>query len=160
MVACAALLACAAGVSSSCSKAVPQAPQAPQSPFAAITVPAAAGAFELWKGEYLVAVLNATCEDCKGTVSTLNGFVMAEGLPMLVGLVMGDDNALQEFQRQTNPVFPTTPVTPELFFQLIGEAPPRLLHIKDGVQLAFWDGEEAFAKLLKAGTLTVALMNK
>jgi len=146
------LAVCTTLLAASCSKATSH-ESSPQNPFATITIPAAAGTFELSRGEYLVAVLNSTCEDCRGTVNTLNGLMMAERLPMLVGLVMGDTSALEEFRKETTPAFPITPVTPELFFQLIGENPPRLLHIKDGVTLALWDGQKAIETLLERGTL-------
>lgn len=111
----------------------------PARPFAQFEVPAEDGVYRLGQGEYLVAMLSATCEHCQKAMEALNEVALVPELPRPVGLVLGDEETLEQFEETTQAAFPLMLVEPLTFFQFIGEAPPRLIHVRDGKQAAFWD---------------------
>ena len=113
-----------------------------QRPFAALTVSTTDGAeIRLGEGEYLVAMLSATCDECAAAVEHLNELVELKEGPPLVGLVLGSESELENFRSITKPLFPLGLVEPSLFFSLISPTapPPRFYIIKDGKEVRHWD---------------------
>lgn len=108
-------------------------------PFAQFTAPTDGGMLQLGEGEYLVAMLSATCEHCQRTTEILNRVAEIRELPEVVGLVLGNEAELERFRALTEAAFPLMRVEPEAFFRFVGQAPPRLIHVRDGREVAFWD---------------------
>ena len=103
----------------------------------------------LGDGEYLVAMLSATCEHCQASVPRLNEMATAkdhavthEPIPPLVGIMLGSEEEIQAFKDMTSPVFPTQRVETLDFFQFIDTAPPRLIYDRNGHVVQAWDWEE------------------
>ncbi len=99
------------------------------------------GAVDLGDGEYLVALLSATCDHCQASVPALNQLAFFPDLP-LVGLVLEHESGeMADFQALTAPQFPLHSLghKPLAFYKLIGDEPPRLAYVRDGRQVAHWD---------------------
>jgi len=125
------LMAAASGAPSS-----PQGPKTPDvpkdRPFAKFVVTDGNETLNLATGDYLVAMLSATCEHCQAATGILNGLTAAPGVPQIVGLMMGDKDEMQMFRDLTAPAFPVMSIDTLAFFQLIGKEPPRFYVIHDG----------------------------
>lgn len=99
----------------------------------------------LVKGEYLVAVLNLSCEHCQEAAQELaelqrNG----TDLPQVVALFFEEgDTSVAEFNTITNSDFPYQMIEVNTFFDLIGSAPPRVYWVKNGQMKQFWDTDFA-----------------
>lgn len=104
----------------------------------------------LGSGEFLVALLSTTCDHCMGWVPRLNEIAADQNLPTLVGLMWGDSTTLADFRAITSPSFPTTLISAEIFFPLIGSSPPRLIHSLSGKPIRHWDDELPGLKSLMA----------
>ncbi|MCH7958749.1 MAG: hypothetical protein IID08_01370 [Candidatus Hydrogenedentes bacterium] len=102
--------------------------------------------YNLGEGRYLVAMLNATCEHCIASVPDLNVLALSPDLPELVALMMadsGDEEAqLRQFRLETQPEFPTQLIGMLDFVEFIESAPPRLIYVKDGIEIHGWDWDE------------------
>jgi len=96
-------------------------------------------------GEYLVAVLNLSCEHCQEAAQELaelqrNGV----DLPKVVALFFEEgDTTVKQFNAKTNADFPYQMIDVNTFFDLIGSAPPRVYWIKAGEVNQFWDEDIA-----------------
>lgn len=96
-------------------------------------------------GEYLVAVLNLSCEHCQEAAQELaelqrNGV----SLPQVVALFFEEgDTTVKQFNAKTNADFPYQMIDVNTFFDLIGSAPPRVYWIKAGEVDQFWDEDIA-----------------
>mgnify|MGYP000238776156 FL=1 len=96
-------------------------------------------------GEYLVAVLNLSCEHCQEAAQELaelqrNGVA----LPQVVALFFEEgDTTVKQFNAKTNADFPYQMIDVNTFFDLIGSAPPRVYWIKAGEVNQFWDEDIA-----------------
>lgn len=96
-------------------------------------------------GEYLVAVLNLSCEHCQEAAQELaelqrNGV----SLPQVVALFFEEgDTTVKQFNAKTNADFPYQMIDVNTFFDLIGSAPPRVYWIKAGEVNQFWDEDIA-----------------
>lgn len=96
-------------------------------------------------GEYLVAVLNLSCEHCQEAAQELaelqhNGV----DLPQVVALFFEEgDTTVKQFNAKTNADFPYQMIDVNTFFDLIGSAPPRVYWIRGGEVNQFWDEDIA-----------------
>lgn len=96
-------------------------------------------------GEYLVAVLNLSCEHCQEAAQELaelqrNGVA----LPKVVALFFEEGGTtVVQFNAKTNADFPYQMIGVNTFFDLIGSAPPRVYWIKNGEVTQFWDEDIA-----------------
>jgi hypothetical protein len=123
-------------------KPIPGVAQDGERPYAQFVFDADGQHFDLGKGEYLVAMLNATCEHCRASVPALNALVETAGLPPMVALMMGNEKEFADFQAQTSPLFGAHLIEPLTFMEFIGSTPPRLSHIRDGVGVRHWDWQD------------------
>jgi hypothetical protein len=112
-----------------------------EGPFSGLNLSEGGVKLNLARGEHLVALLSATCAHCKVTVAKLNELTLIPEFPPLIGLMLGDEATLEDFKLQTSPRFPCHLIDPLVFFQLIGEVPPRLSYIRNGMVIQSWDGE-------------------
>lgn len=94
---------------------------------------------DLGEGEYLVAMLSATCEHCQASVPAMNALYNDPDLPRLVALMMGSEEDLEFFRTLTDPQFITQLVRGADFMEFIDTSPPRLLYARDGREMAAWD---------------------
>ena len=98
--------------------------------------------WDLGAGEYLVVMLSMSCEHCKSSIPALNEIAQKTGLPALVALCYEEKaGELETFREETEPLFPLYSLgnRVRLFFSLIGSEPPRLIYVKDGQQMLYWD---------------------
>ncbi len=111
-------------------------------PFAQFAFDIDKTAFDLGTGEYLVVMLNTTCEHCMESVESLNKLVSLPDFPPIVGLCFEEEpGMLEEFCEITAPLFPIYSLGDRIrtFFSLVGEAPPRFIYVRNGIQIAYWD---------------------
>ena len=104
---------------------------------------------DLGRGTYLIAMLSDSCAHCAEIVGALNRLSAEPGFPRIVGLVLGENETLKAFQATFQPSFPTRLIPVLEFFELIGDAPPRFIMIKDGWQVIYWDDEYPDAKKIR-----------
>ena len=96
--------------------------------------------YDLSQGDYLVALLSLDCSHCGEDVLTLNEYVELLGdAASIVALCLGDGDSRDAFQYDYEPVFDLFPIDSLEFFNLIGDAPPRYVYLRDGERLAQWD---------------------
>jgi len=113
-----------------------------QGPFSRYTVATDAGKLVLGQGEYLVALLSMSCEHCMASVPQLNEFVdVIPDIPIVALCWEPTEGALEEFAALSGPLFPMHSLGDNFmeFAALIGNAPPRLSYVRDGVALYSWD---------------------
>ncbi|HOS01513.1 MAG TPA: hypothetical protein PKZ01_00425 [Candidatus Hydrogenedentes bacterium] len=96
---------------------------------------------DLGEGQFLVAMLSASCEHCVASVAVLNDFGKMPGMPPVVALLMGSSSEIDAFLLQTAPEFPWLAIDALTFMTFIGSAPPRFFLVEDGRQRHFWDTE-------------------
>ncbi len=114
----------------------------PDRPFARFVFDADTGRVDLGKGNYVVAVLSATCEHCMGSIpdaNTLAGAHAQTGV-QVVGLIMGKEDEIAQFRAVTATEFPLFPIEVETFFALITREPPRYILVRDGKEVTGWEG--------------------
>ena len=117
-------------------------PLDPERPFAQFVFEEEGVPWNLGAGEYMVVMLSMTCEHCMESVTALNEMSQAPGLPSLVALCYEEKaGELEIFREKTEPLFPLYSLgnRVRLFFNLIGNEPPRLIYVKDGRQMLYWD---------------------
>lgn len=102
-----------------------------------------AGTVDLGDGEYLAALLSATCSHCMDSVPLLNELNAAEDLPDVLGLMLGQPNEIHDFEFLTEPNFPLFGIPSLQFMEHIDTAPPRLVHVRDGEALTAWEWQDA-----------------
>lgn len=108
---------------------------------------------DLTDGEYVLGVFNATCEDCQAVAKSLGTYDSSgEKRPELLFLIWGEsDEEIVEFFTLSSVRYPFARIDENLFFELIGDAPPRLYWLIDGEIRARWD-EDFIEKLNAAFT--------
>jgi uncharacterized membrane protein YphA (DoxX/SURF4 family) len=118
--------------------------------FARFTQFEKAGRVDLTEGDKLVAVFNADCEHCQETARELG--TLADGnvnFPQIYVLIFGENAAaVSAFSEKTNTHYPYHLILENEFFDLIGDAPPRVYWLQNGKIRARWDDE--FAKNILA----------
>jgi hypothetical protein len=94
---------------------------------------------DLTKGTCLVAFVSLECEHCHDLVSSLGERSRQGPLPPVYLICYGKAADAPAFLAQTNTAFRFTCVEPGVFFNYIGENPPRLYLLQNGQVRAFWD---------------------
>lgn len=106
--------------------------------------------YDLGRGDWLVAVMSATCEHCRASVPDLNALLMEDGMPAVAGLVYGEPSEIDDFRSVTQPFFPLHTISVRVFFGLIGTEPPRFYAVRDGEERAHWDDAAPSSDALRA----------
>lgn len=99
------------------------------------------GRVDLSAGENLVAVFNLDCEHCQEAATAL-GVLQQEHSSFPTTYVLYFQEGLttvSEFEHSTNTHFPHVLIDVQQYFDLIGEAPPRIYHLNEGDVNAIWD---------------------
>ncbi|GMW00356.1 MAG: hypothetical protein AMXMBFR84_14930 [Candidatus Hydrogenedentota bacterium] len=95
--------------------------------------------YDLTQGEYVVAMLSATCEHCQASVAVLNEAIALPEYPQLVAVVLGNEEEYREFEELTLPMFPTGRTDNALAFAKLqvskNYAPPSFHFVRDGVSV-------------------------
>ena len=106
--------------------------------FARFQFEAAEETIDLGTGEYLVALLSATCGHCQASVPGLNTLHEDDTLPKLVALMMGNEEEMSDFRALTGPEFITHQLPPLVFMEFMDGPPPRLVYVRDGREVTEW----------------------
>lgn len=97
---------------------------------------------DLGQGEWLVAMLSATCEHCQASVPALNEFSLTLEPPRVASIMMGAPDEMEKFRQLTQPLFPTLAVDTLEFLELIGKYPPRFYIVANGSPVRHLDMPE------------------
>jgi hypothetical protein len=94
-----------------------------------------------FENEYLVAVLNLSCEHCQEAARLLAECQATNAeLPQIVALFYKEgETTIEKFNTATKSKFPNKEIDANTFFDLIGSSPPRVYWIKEGKILQYWD---------------------
>jgi hypothetical protein len=125
-----------------------------EAPFAKFLFEDGGTTYDLGNGEYIVAVLSATCGHCRDSVPTINEYTYLPELPQVIALMEGDEDTLDEFILLTQPEFPAFLIDTMDFFSLIESSPPRIVYIRDGKPLHAWEGDVPSVEILIGQILT------
>jgi hypothetical protein len=98
---------------------------------------------DLTQGICLVAFVSLDCEHCQALITRIGEVARQRTLPPVYLICYGDAAEMPAFLAATGTGFPLACVEPEVFFEYIGEEPPRLYLLRDGQVRAFWD-EDTF----------------
>ncbi len=98
-------------------------------------------AFDLGKGEYLVAMLNAGCVHCQESVEALNEIYLTLDLPDMVALVSGTMQEFDDFQLFQEPLFSLHQVN-QIDLTEFMSIPPVLIYARDGIVIETWAWKE------------------
>lgn len=93
----------------------------------------------LGDGEYLVAMLSASCDHCAAAVPLLNEAHALLFSVQVTGLMLGDSESVDRFRDFNGPEFPIASIDAIAFFELIGREPPRFYYVRDGVPVRHLD---------------------
>ena len=110
-------------------------------PFESFTHFETRGRVDLSSGENLVAIFNLDCEHCQQAASELGELKRnQESFPELYVLYFQEGSStVEDFESITQSSFPYDLIEVNTFFDLIGDSPPRVYHLKDGKVLGIWD---------------------
>lgn len=110
-------------------------------PFESFTHFETRGRVDLSSGENLVAIFNLDCEHCQQAATELGELKRnQENFPELYVLYYQEGSTtVEDFESITQSSFPYDLIEVNTFFDLIGDSPPRVYHLKDGKVLGVWD---------------------
>lgn len=112
-------------------------PSAAAGPFAQFVPDLGGAPVPLAQGEYLVAMLSASCDHCRASAQVLNDLTQAPGVPHVAALMMGTDDEMADFRTTIDPQFPIQTIDTLQFMDLLGDAtaPPCFYVIRDGTEV-------------------------
>jgi uncharacterized membrane protein YphA (DoxX/SURF4 family) len=105
---------------------------------------------DLGSGEYFVVMLSADCEHCQAASEMLNQLMFEPGMPTTVGLLMGDEEKVADFNATVQPMFITHVIDSLEWGALIGKEPPRFYVTRDGHAIRHLDALEPTVEELHA----------
>lgn len=99
------------------------------------------GRVDLAEGEKIIAVFDATCDHCLETAQSLKRLDSElEDFPLIYLLMFGEsDSDIKNFMSESEINYPFHKINIDVFFDLIGSAPPRLYLLMDGEITDVWD---------------------
>ena len=115
-------------------------------PFQKFTQFAYEGRVDLSAGEKVVAIFNLDCEHCQEAAAQLAELERAStNFPKLYVLFYQEGSTtVSEFEQRTASSYPNAFIDMSTFFDLIGNSPPRIYHLKTGKVEAIWDEDFFF----------------
>ena len=121
---------------------------AADSPFAKFRDFSGGRTVDLTKGTCLAVFVSLDCDHCHKLVTRIGEAARQEALPPIYLLCLGDATAAPALLTATATDFPYANIDQRLFFDFVGEWPPRLYLLEDGQVRKYWDGEEFSARQL------------
>ena len=109
--------------------------------FAEFTNFTGAGRVDLSRGDKLIAVMNTECDHCELAAKELAGLkIKMKWFPELYTLYFSEGSITADsFKVITKYDSPYTMINTNQFLNLIGQSPPRIYWLKDGVVKEIWD---------------------
>lgn len=112
------------------------------SPYAQMKIEIEGITYNLGEGEYLIALLSYGCDHCIEEAPKINEYMLINNLPKIIALCLEESKEEKElFISKVQPIFPMYSLGDKarFFLSLIGKEPPRLVYIKNGEIMKFWD---------------------
>jgi len=99
------------------------------------------GRVDLSQGKKWVAVFNLDCLHCQETAQSLAQWEREQeiSLPLYVLYFKEGTTTVEAFEIKTQTNYPYSFIDANTFFDLIGESPPRIYHLQDGLVVDYWD---------------------
>jgi hypothetical protein len=98
------------------------------------------GIADLTQGDKLVIMISLDCEECQDKASKLSKLYKAEkNLPELYFFMWGEPDSIPVFMNRAQAQFPYILLSDADFFNMIGDAPPRLYWLQNGEVKEYWD---------------------
>lgn len=102
-------------------------------------VPRADGETDILTGIRLVAFLSLECDHCREVARMLGDIGMQFPADTMTAVFLGVEEQVPDFVADTDTAFPYVIVSPTVFFDFIGDAPPRVYILDNGTSVGFWD---------------------
>ncbi len=117
------------------------APPPPGTALPALTL-AGPNAPDFSKGDWLLFVMDTSCEHCRNDVPAVNEIAREPGAPKVVALCANENGDVAAFVSMFQPPFSLFSIPRAEFSALLGSAPstPRYLLVKSGRIVKTWDG--------------------
>ncbi len=94
--------------------------------------------YDTSRGEYLIAFLSDTCDECQAEIPLVNDLTLIPEFPkVLAFMLVENDETLESFRKRAE--FPCIKMDLMEWFQYIDEAPPRFYLVRDGEPICHWD---------------------
>ncbi|MEW5736955.1 MAG: MauE/DoxX family redox-associated membrane protein [Thermodesulfobacteriota bacterium] len=94
---------------------------------------------DLYRGTYLIAVMDTDCSHCQAAVPFLNSVAADGNLAMVAGICTNSAEDMDYFIARFGPQYPVYSVPENEFWRLAGsEPPPRYLLVKNGSVIKTW----------------------
>ena len=94
--------------------------------------------YDTSRGEYLLAFLSDTCDECQAEIPLVNDLTLIPEFPkVLAFMLVENDETLELFRERAE--FPCITMDLMEWFQYIDEAPPRFYLVRDGEAVCYWD---------------------
>lgn len=94
--------------------------------------------YDTSRGEYLIAFLSDTCEECQAEIPLVYDLTLIPEFPkVLAFMLVEDEDTLEMFRKRAE--FPCIKMELMEWFQYIGEAPPRFYLVREGEPIYHWD---------------------
>lgn len=90
------------------------------------------------QGDYFIAFLSDTCDECRAETPVLNEMLELPEMPAILAfMLVENEDSLEQFRELAQ--FPTIRMDTLQWVQYIHLAPPRFYLVRDGKELAHWD---------------------
>ncbi len=112
------------------------------SPYMNMIVDIDGDVYNLGEGEYLIALLSFGCDHCIQEAPKINEYMIRNDIPKVIALCLEESvEEKEEFMKKVQPLFPISSLgnRVRLFLSLIGKEPPRLVYLKQGEIIKYWD---------------------
>jgi len=94
--------------------------------------------YDTSQGEYLIAFLSDTCDECRAETPLLNDMLYVAEFPTVIAFMFVEsEESLKQFRELAK--FPAIQMDTLQWSQYIHMAPPRFYLVRDGKELAHWD---------------------
>jgi len=94
--------------------------------------------FDTSQGEYLIAFLSDTCDECRAETPLLNDMLYVAEFPTVIAFMFVEsEESLKQFRELAK--FPAIQMDTLKWSQYIHMAPPRFYLVRDGKELTHWD---------------------
>ena len=94
--------------------------------------------YDTSEGEYFVAFLSDSCEECRAEAPLLNDMLYIPEMPTVIAFMFVEsETSFEEFRQLAE--FPAIPMDLLEWVQYIHRAPPRFYLVRDGKEITHWD---------------------